>query len=270
MKKVKVLVIQYKPIYLKMRSNLRKFETILKRYNHVRPDLVIFPEYSLTGPLYAHYDLSFKKGDKIFKDLSSLALKYKVNLIPGSFVKKAGGKKYNSTCFIDSLGKILGFYDKQYLWATERVHLSPGNKTSLLKTDIGNISIQICADLNSSRISVDYRKLKPDLIVNIAMWSFEDINACVKMVPKNIELLQTEYLARARAIENRAYMIFCNYADNLEIQANTGRTYKETSIGNSMIVNPYGEVIARTTSNKEEVIFSEIDISKTHWAKYSY
>jgi len=102
------------------------------------------------------------------------------------------------------------------------------------------------------------------------MWSEEDVKACCKAVPKNIELTQTELLIRARAVENRAYAIFCNFADNLEIKAKTRQLYQETSIGNSMIVSPYGEVIAKVDNNKEKTLFAEIGISKCHWSRYSY
>jgi len=270
MKKIKALVIQYKVIYLNIEANLRKFKRILKKYSYLKPDLVIFPEYALTGPLYSNYQLSFKKNNLIFRELSLLAEKFNVNLIPGSFIRTIGNKKYNSTCLINSRGQILGFYDKQCLFSSEKRHLEKGSKVKLFKTKIGRIAIQMCADLHSSRISDEYRDLKPDLIINLAMWAEEDVKVCCKAVPKNIELAQTEYLTRARAIENRSYAIFCNFADKLEIKAKTRRVYQETSIGNSMIVNPYGEVVAKVDNNKEKALFAEIDISKCHWSKYNY
>lgn len=270
MKKVRVLAIQYKVIYLAIEANLRKFKRILKKYSYLKPDLVIFPEYALTGPLYSNYQLSFKKNNLIFNKLSLLAEKFNVNLIPGSFIRTTRNKRYNSTCFVSSKGKILGFYDKRYLWSSEKRYLEKGSNTKIFKTKIGRIAIQICADLHSSKISDEYRNLKPDLIINLAMWAEEDIKVCSKTVPKNIELMQTEYLTRARAIENRAYAIFCNFAGKLEIKAKTKRVYQETSIGNSMVINPYGEIVAKVDNNREEVLFTEIDISKCHWSKYSY
>ncbi len=270
MKKIKVLVIQYKVICLNIEANLRKFKRILKKYSYLKPDLVIFPEYALMGPLYSNCQLSFKKDNLIFRELSLLAEKFNVNLIPGSFIRTIGDKRYNSTCFINSKGQTLDFYNKECLWSSEKRYLEKGSKVKLFKTKIGRIAIQICADLHSSKISNEYRNLKPDLIVNLAMWAEEDVKVCNKIVPKNIELVQTEYLTRARAIENRAYAIFCNFADKLKIKAKTGRVYQETSIGNSMIVSPYGEIVAKVDNNKEKALFAEIDISKCHWSKYNY
>lgn len=270
MKKVRILAVQYKPIYLNIKANLQKIERIIKKYKYLNPDLVIFPEYSLTGPLYSNYNLALKETDDCFQKLKSLALKYDINLIPGTFIIKKKNKKFNSSCFINSSGDILGFYNKQYLWSSEKVNLSPGNKSFLFKTSVGNIAIQICADLHSSKISMDYRKLKPDLIINLAMWSLEDTNERTKKVPQNIQLLQTEYLSRARAIENKAFVVFCNHGGKTIVKAKTGRIYPETSIGNTMVVNPYGEIVAMAGTNKERIVFSEIDLSEAHWSQYNY
>lgn len=270
MRKIRVLVIQYKVRYLKVKSNLTKISRIIRRYKYLNPDLIVFPEYSLTGPLYSNYKLAMNSENEILIKLSSLAKKYRIFLIPGSFIRKIGNNYFNSSCLITSAGKILGYYNKENLWSSERRYLKSGTSNFIFRSSIGNISIQICADLHSSIISLKYRKSKPDLIINIAMWSQEDIKACIKYVPNNIEFTQTEQLAKARALENRCYMVFCNFGGSLEVKANSGKIYKETSIGNSMIISPFGEIIVKTTTNKEEVIFSEVDLSKCHWSKYTY
>lgn len=268
MKKVRVLAVQYKNLGLDINANLLKFDRIVRDNVYLKPSLVVFPEYALTGPLYGNYDMAFEEDNAIFSRLSELAEKYRINLVPGSFVRKSVNKRYNSTCFISSSGEISSFYNKQILWSAEKRFLARGSETKVFKTPIGNIALQICADLYSSRISHEYRSLKPDFIINIAMWSFEDIKACIRYVPHNLEMIQTESLAKARAIENMAYTLFCNYGANVALKAKTGRIYKETSIGNTMVINPYSEVIARTSTNKEEALFAEIDMAKCHWARY--
>lgn len=268
MKKLRVIAFQYKINYLNIISNLKKFEKLIKNNLYLRPNLVIFPEYALTGPLFSNYDQAFSEKSEIFEKLSNLAIRYKVNIIPGSFIRKINNELFNSTCFIGLDGGILGFYDKQILWSSEKKYLTGGLITKVFKTNIGDIAIQICADLNSAKISNDYKKLKPDFIINIAMWSFEDINASVKYVPNDLELIQTENLIKARAIENKCYALFCNFGSKIVIKAKTGRKYTEHSIGNTMLINPYGQLISRVNTNKEESLFQEIDINKCHWAKY--
>ena len=47
MKKIDILIVQYKPIHLEPSSNLLKFKRVLKRYAYLKPNLIIFPEYAL-------------------------------------------------------------------------------------------------------------------------------------------------------------------------------------------------------------------------------
>lgn len=268
MKRLRILLVQYKINYLNIHSNLRKLKRLLYRYKFLNPDLVIFPEYALTGPLFSNYELAIEENSEILKQLRNLAIKNRVSLIPGSFIRKSHGKLFNSSCLITAKGDLIDFYDKMNLWSSEKRYLKAGSSNKLFKTKEAKISIQICADLNSSLLSYQYRQLKPDIIINTAMWSQEDRNTAIKFVPADIEYKQTEYLIRARALENRCYAIFCNFAGSLVVKAKTGRIYKETSIGNSMIVDPYGEIIARSSTNKEEVLFVQIDLTKCHWSNY--
>lgn len=265
---MRALIVQYKPIYLKIGSNLKKIDRIIKQNIHLKPDLVIFPEYALTGPLYGHYNLALKNNSKVFNCLRMMAKKYKIHLVPGCFIRKVDSERFNSSCLIDDKGKILGFYDKRLLWGVEKRFLSQGRQNRLFKTKFGKIAIQICADLNSALISAEYYNLEPHLIINPTFWSKEDINACFKKVPENLEYLTVETLSRARAIEAKAFFIFCNWAGKAEIKTKSGRIFPTRSIGNSMIVNPFGEIIGKSSSDKEEVILADLDISQCHWFKY--
>ena len=270
MKKVRILVCQYKIRHLDIESNLKKFERIIQKNQYLKTDLVVFPEEALTGLLYGHYNLALKQNDPVFMRLSLLAKKYKIYLVPGSFARIIGKKRYNSTCLISPQGKILGYANKQCLWSSEKLFVDKGKSSRVIKTKIGHIALQICADIFSSKISSSYRKTKPDIIINTSLWSQEDKNNCRKNVPEILEFTQTEVLARSRALENQAYFIFCNYADKQIVETKSGRRFKFRSIGHSMIVDPYGHIVAKASSNQEQVIFNEFDISKCHWAKYRY
>ena len=60
-----------------------------------------------------------------------------------------------------------------------------------------------------------------------------------------------EVLLRARAIENFCYVLAPNQIGK------DGRGI--SSYGNSMIINPWGEILARASQNKEEIIFAELN-----------
>jgi nitrilase len=62
-----------------------------------------------------------------------------------------------------------------------------------------------------------------------------------------------QVLCRARAIENQAYVIAPN-------QCGTGGQVR--SYGHSLIVDPWGEILAEASGDKEEIIYADIDLSR--------
>ena len=65
-----------------------------------------------------------------------------------------------------------------------------------------------------------------------------------------------EVLLRARAIENLCYVLAPNQVGE------DGRGI--LSYGHSMIVGPWGEVLARASKEKEEIIYADVDLN---WIK---
>lgn len=260
---MRVLLVQYKPVGHNLNKNIQKFRRILRKYKDESIDLVVFPEYALSGGFpYGKFDelalnIDQKKNLDILNLLKNLAKKYEVNLIPGSFLVKELNNYYNRAILINRYGEIKLMHNKRKLWAAEKRFLKAGTETNLVKIDdFGSIGVQICADLNDPNLSNCYKKAS--LIVNVALWSEEDRFVYRKYVPPYIEKTTVEVLSKARSLENQAYFIFVNYAGRIVTKASTGRRYVTTSIGNSMVVNPFGEIIAKTSTNKEEFLLVDI------------
>lgn len=266
-KQLKVLVAQYKPITGETDSNISKFERIIKKYNYFKPDLVIFPEYALTG---IGPGPNFYINKNQLEQVSKLAKKHNTYLVPGSFIREVNSKKYNQTCLIGNKGKILGFYSKQCLWVGENRILSKGKSSKIFKTKFGKVALTICADLHSPLISSNLMRQKPDLIINVSLWSQEDREKCHKLTPYNIEANHATKLSQARALENQCHFIYCNYADNTTYTYKSGKEINLKSIGNSMVINPYGETTSKVDSEKEQVLLSQLNLKQSHWSKLGY
>ena len=116
---MKILISQSNISYLNIKANIARIESVIRKNHSLKPDLVIFPEYTLTGPLYSNYHLAFIDPIAELKPVAYLAKKYNVNIVPGSFVRKIGDKLLNSTCIVRSDGKISDFYNKHRLWSSE-------------------------------------------------------------------------------------------------------------------------------------------------------
>ncbi|MDO5016678.1 MAG: carbon-nitrogen hydrolase family protein [Eubacteriales bacterium] len=158
-----------------------------------------------------------------------------------------GDKRYNTTVFIDPNGEILAKYRKLHLFdidmpdgtkKRESDRIAPGQEIVSVETDLANIGLTICYDLRF-----------PELFRTLALNGAELI-----FVPANFTMPtgkdHWEALLRARAIENTVYI-----AAPGQIGTKTGNN---PSFGSSMIIDPWGTVIARA-SEREEVIYADID-----------
>ena len=180
--------------------------------------------------------------------LSELARRHGIYLLAGSFLEKSEGTRaYNSSLLIGPAGDILAHYRKIHLFDVDipgqvRVKESdtkkPGQEVVTQRTPLGVFGLSVCYDLRFPEL---YRQLTQE-------------GAEVLFVPSAFTFptgaAHWEPLLRARAIENQAYVIAPN-----QIGKNT---HGFADYGNSMIVDPWGKVIARA-SDKECFITAEID-----------
>ncbi len=155
---------------------------------------------------------------------------------------------YGSSLVYDPSGQVAARYDKIHLFDVslpdkneqyrESAVLKHGSEVVALTTDIGRLGLTICYDLRF-----------PELFRYLV-----DEGATVFTVPaaftQETGKAHWEALLRARAIENLAYVI----APGQHGQHADGRT----TFGHSMIIDPWGQVIARQDSG-DAVVIAEID-----------
>jgi predicted amidohydrolase len=68
-----------------------------------------------------------------------------------------------------------------------------------------------------------------------------------------------EVLLRARAIENRCYVLAPNQIGK------SGKGVRH--YGHSLIVGPWGEILAAASENKEEIIYAQLDFNDIRAAR---
>ncbi len=270
MKKIRLVLAQVN-IKDSLDKNFNNIKNILKKYSFLEPDLVVFPEYALSGLMYGKKDKALDQDHKIFKKLGDLSKNYNTYLIPGSFWLKQDKNIYNATCLFDKNGQNLGFYFKRLLWGSENKFLTPGKKVKVYKTDIGNISITICADILEPLYAYDLRLLKfrdsvdIDLVVNISFWSREGQNTLRKKVPRTYIYNEPVKNGISRALEFASFYAFVNYAKVYTLKLKSGKEYKFNSIGQSFLISPYGDVILKSVDNDTSILFYELNFKKTSY-----
>lgn len=164
-----------------------------------------------------------------------------------SEVNPEGKRTYNTTVLINPQGEIVARYSKLHNFdmtlpdgssVRESDRKEPGKNITTIKTELGHLGFAICYDMRF-----------PELFRLMTLQGAEVI-----FLPANFTMPtgkdHWEPILRTRAIENGCYIIAPNQ---------TGTKEKFVAYGNSMVVDPWGAVIARA-SDKPGVILAEIDL----------
>lgn len=157
--------------------------------------------------------------------------------------------RVRSRCLVyDDQGQLRASYDKRHLFDVdvgdaqssyrESASIEPGDNPVVVGSPLGVLGLSICYDL---RFPGHYHRLR-------------DLGAELLLVPSAFTRVtgeaHWEVLLRARAIETQCYVLG---ADQGGDHSATRQTY-----GGSMIVDPWGRVVARCGLG-EQVVSAEID-----------
>ena len=158
-------------------------------------------------------------------------------------------RPYNTSSLIDPAGRIVAIYRKVHLFDVavvdgpvdvESARVSPGDRLVVTDVDGVRLGLSICYDLRF-----------PELYRELALAGAE-----VLTVPANFTERtgrdHWEVLLRARAIENGAYVIAPSQINGPPGQPAFGRT---------MIVDPWGTVIAQAV-DRVEIVSAELDTER--------
>jgi len=198
-------------------------------------ELIVLPESVTTGftPGLSSDELWDLVPDDLLQPFAQLAAELRLHLVLGSYERgPERGVVYNAAVVIGPSGAVLGTYRKTHPFGTERADrggwVTPGDDTLVVDTELGKIGVIICFD-------GDY----PELSRITALQGAEVICRPSALL-RSADLW--ELTNRARAYDNHVYMIGCN-ATGIDP---AGVIY----FGNSMIVTPIAEVIARAASHE--------------------
>ena len=207
--------------------------------------LVVLPEYfPIIGAVDADRVTAREEfgGGPIQDWLAATAQKHGIWIFAGSIPLTAtvNDKMRNSSLAYNPAGQCVERYDKVHLFGfnkgeesyDEAVFIEPGDDPVAVATPFGRIALSICYDLRFPEL---YRALAPvDLILMPA--AFTDTTGRAHW----------EILLRARAIENQCYLLAVGQGGRHE----SGRV----THGNSMIVDPWGEILDRKMKGPGVVI----------------
>mgnify|MGYP000856260123 CR=1 FL=1 len=244
-RKVRIMGVQIAPVAGNKIENLKKTAHFISENSWFKPDLIVLPEVFNTGVDFEKVNeyAEVIPADQTTMFLSGFAEKYSTNIIGGSFFEKCpDGKIKNTSVFFDRTGQIKGKYSKihmfSYFGSKEGSFVTPGDSAVIIDSDIGKIGLSICYDLRFPELYRTLAYAGAEIIVCPAAWPYPRYEHWIT-------------LTKTRALENQVFFIPVNQAGNFD--------KKRINIGNSMIINPWGEIIS-SAGGTEGVVMAEIDL----------
>ena len=224
-----------------LEANLCTVNDFASRAKDAGAELIVFPEMIDTGysmPVIQKHATSWTEG--AVPQLQKMAKQFSLAIIAG-VSDREGPRIYNGQVFIDAGGNIRAKYRKTHLVTAapldERPVFAAGGTFTSCKLDKFNLGLTICYDLRFPEVC---RALAVErganLFVNSSAWPFP-------------RLEHLRILALARAIENQCYLVLAN-----RVGTDGGVTF----CGTSVIIDPYGVIVAAASADREELIQAEI------------
>ena len=197
--------------------------------------------------------------------LSAVAKEAGVVVIASLFEKRAQGLYHNTTAVIDADGSYLGKYRKMHIPDDpayfEKFYFTPGDLGyKMFETKYGKIGVLICWD-----------QWYPEAARLTALMGAEILfyPTAIGWATSQDEATNTEQynawqtIQRSHAVANGVHVVSVN---RVGLEQNGAMKFW----GGSFISNPFGSLIVKATHDQEEVIVTELDLSKTdsyrtHW-----
>lgn len=240
--KFRISLIQMDIAFGKPEDNFKQVEKKIAAACKENCDIIVLPELWSTG-----YDLTrlLAIADNHAKStisfLKELALKHQVHIVGGSIANNKGNGIYNSLIVIDKSGEVIHEYDKLHLFQLmdEHLYLKSGTSSGLFSLEDSTFASMICYDIRFPEWIRAHTTKGAEAIFVVAEW------------PKP-RLAHWKSLLIARAIENQCYVIACN---------RVGADPDNIFAGHSMVIDPWGEIIAEA-GETEEILSAAIDLEK--------
>lgn len=252
--KLKIAAIQMSIAPSNPKLNLEKMESYIARSATQGADLVVFPEDAVTGPL-AGQTAFLSESANFLEIFKGLAQKYKIDIVPGSWVTQVGELLYNTTHYINWDGTVAGAYHKINLWETEKKLITPGVNVSVFPTRFGLVGLSICWDIAFPLLFSEMARLGAKLLISPTYWSFTKKADGDEDVADD-EILLIDSLCTARSFENDAVLVYCNGAGELELEGENA-----VLSGRTQIVHPHEKVVAKCEENEEELIIASVTLT---------
>lgn len=240
---MKAAVVQTKPEFGQKARNIERAITLMET---VSADIYLLPELFSTGYLFSSRDelasLAEPVKGEVFDALSRFS-ESKGCMVFAGWAESQEEKLYNSSMLLKD-GELLGVYRKLHLFKDEKSIFDPAeNHPMVIKTPEADLGLMVCFDW-----------VFPEMARTLTLKGAQVLCLCANLV-----LPYCQQAMITRSIENGVFTLLANRVGTEE----NGPT-SLTFTGCSEIIDNRGQVLAKASLDKEEVIFAEIDPSSAN------
>lgn len=244
---MKIAAIQH-TAHADVAANLAVLEALIAETVQQQARLLVLPEnFAAYGVNYRQF--AEQSAVSVLQWCAALAQQHNIFLLAGSVPLLAPGNKvYASSVLFDPAGKEVARYHKLHLFDVdisdaqgryrESEQFAGGSETAVAAIENLRLGLMICYDLRFPLLAQWLRDQGAELLVYPSAFTAKTGAA------------HWEVLLRARAIENGCWVLGANQCGS--------HSAKRQSYGHSMLINPWGEVVAQL-DDKPGVLLAELD-----------
>jgi predicted amidohydrolase len=233
-----------------LKENLDEVQSLIEETHRRGAELICLPEFfsylEVVGPVF-HVGAFSEDRHPALTSLSKAARDTRTWILLGSIaVIVEDGKIVNRSLLLDADGKVVARYDKIHLFDIEledgesyreSATIHPGERSVVAHTPWGGIGLSVCYDIRFPHLYRSLAKAGAHFLAVPAAFA------------RNTGEAHWHVLLRSRAIETGCYVI---------APCQTGIHGESESFGHSLIVDPWGKVLADAGTDVG-VIMAEID-----------
>jgi nitrilase len=228
-------------------ANLTSAERLIAEAADRSARWVVLPEYFACYGAEAAIKGAVRWTDEIVRRLGAAAKKGNLWITAGGVVRTRHGKFYNDSLIINPAGEMTAYYAKRHLFTAtiggrrygEGAWLQPGREYTITPVNRWKIGLATCFDL---RYPEHFARLRAGGAKAIAIGAaFTAVTGAAHWTT----------LVAARAVETQCYVVAAGL---------TGASDELYVHGHSMIVDPWGEIMAAMTDGEGVAV---ADISAT-------
>ncbi len=222
-------------------DNLRLVRDYAGRAANAGARLVVFPEATMCRFGVALAPIAEPVDGPWADEVRRIAADANITVIVGMFSPADGGRVFNT--LLAAGPTTDAHYDKIHLYDafgfTESQTVAPGREPVVITVDGVGVGLTTCYDLRF-----------PELFTTLARRGAQLITVSASWAAGRGKLEQWTLLARARALDSTSYVAAAGQGDPGEPLASAA----PTGVGNSLVVSPFGEVVASAGADPQLLV----------------